>query len=74
MEYLLTIASNETDGGSRGRWLAEEERDLWKQGNYAELKATQYAAELMLGDKGNLNYFICRQCDHWPIRAVFQCS
>ena len=73
MEYLLTIASTELDGGTWGRWLAEEDRHVWGA-SYEERNAVQCAAGLMLGDMGNINFFICRKCAGWPIASVFQCS
>jgi len=73
MQYFLTIASAEFDGGSWGRWLAEEDRHVWG-GGYDVRKPVQCAANIMLGDMGNLNFFICRRCEGWPISAVFQCS
>ena len=73
MEYLLTVASAEFDGGTWGRWLAEEERHVWGA-SYEVRNAVQGAAGLMLGDMGNINFFICHKCDGWPIASVFQCS
>lgn len=73
MEYLLTIASAEFDGGSWGRWLAQEDQRVWGA-SYEKRKAVQFPANLMLGDMGNMNLFICRQCHDWPIASVLQCS
>jgi hypothetical protein len=73
MDYLLTIASAEFNGGTWGRWLAQEERHVWG-GNYDKRAAVQCAPQISLGDMGNLNYFVCRKCDGWPMTAVFQCS
>ncbi len=73
MEYLLTVASAEFDGGTWNRWLAQEERHVWEAG-YEVRTAVQCAANIMLGDMGNLNYFICRRCEGWPITGIFQCS
>jgi hypothetical protein len=73
MEYLLTIASAEFDGGTWGRWLAEEERHVWG-GAYKQRRQVQCAPGFTFGDLGDLNYFICRQCEDWPIACVFQCS
>ena len=72
MEYLLTIASAEFDGGTWHRWLAEEERNVWG-GPYKARWAVQCAPDIMLGDMGSMNVFICRKCDGWPTESVCQC-
>jgi hypothetical protein len=74
MEYLLTIASDECDGGTWGRWCPEEERHVWTGNDYGARALAASPTELLLGDAGNLNYFVCRQCEGWPIASVFQCS
>lgn len=73
MEYLLTVDSAECDGGTWKRWLPQEDRHVWTA-DYAIRTRIQCAAKLMLGDMGNINYFICRQCPGWPMEGVFQCS
>ncbi len=73
MEYLLTVESAEYDGGTWKRWLPQEDRHVWTA-RYAIRTQVQRAAKLMLGDMGNINYFICRQCPGWPMEGVFQCS
>ncbi|HXY33388.1 MAG TPA: DUF1963 domain-containing protein [Planctomycetaceae bacterium] len=73
MEYLLTVSSAEFDGGNWKRWLPDEERHV-STANYATRKRVQRAANLMLGDMGNINYFICRKCTGCPIEGIFQCS
>lgn len=73
MDYLLTVASAEFDGGTWGRWLAEEESHVWGA-DYEVRNAVQRAANIMLGDMGILNYFVCRKCNDWPISSVLQCS
>lgn len=72
MEYLLTISSAEFDGGTWQRWLAQEDRHVWG-GPYEERCAAQCAPDIMLGDMGSMNVFICRTCDGWPIHSVCQC-
>jgi len=74
MEYLLTVASSECDGGTWGRWLPEEERHVWAGDDFEARDRVASGAQLLLGDDGNLNYFVCRNCPDWPIAAVFQCS
>jgi hypothetical protein len=74
MEYLLTIASSECDGGTWGRWLPEEERHVWSGDDYDQRDLVASPTELLLGDDGNLTYFVCRRCEEWPIEAVFHCS
>lgn len=73
MEYLLTISSAEFDGGTWPRWLPEDERDVWSA-SYEERHKVQCALGLMIGDMGNINYFICRHCQDWPVASVVQCS
>jgi hypothetical protein len=73
MDYLLTVASTEFDGGSWWRWLAEEDGHVW-EADYELRTTVQRAAGLMLGDMGNMNLFICYRCPEWPVAPVFQCS
>ena len=72
-EYLLTISSREFDSGTHPRWAASDAKDIWQK-PYEERTAIQSAPDLMLGDAGNINFFICRCCPDWPIYSVFQCS
>lgn len=72
MDYLLTISSDEFDGGTGVRWLPEEDRDVWNSG-HTTIDSIRSAADLMLGDAGNLNYFVCRKCSDWPNTSLFQC-
>ena len=74
MEYLLTIAGDECDGGTWGRWLPEEDRHVWLGDDFDERGLILSPTEMLLGDGGNLNYFVCRKCEDWPLAAVFQCS
>lgn len=74
MEYLLTVDSEECDGGTWGRWLPQEDRHLWGgEDHHARLGAIQ-PTELGFGDCGNIHYFVCRSCEGWPVATVFQCS
>ena len=73
MDYLLTLSSMEFDGGTWGRWLAEEDRQVWgKDVPYAVRQTVQSGANLL--DSGNLTFFICRKCEGWPIISIFQCD
>ena len=73
MQHLLTIASAEFDGGSHYRWCPIEEEHLWKS-SYEARAAAQFAAGLMLGDMGSLYLFVCRRCQPWSLKPIFQCS
>lgn len=74
MEFLLTIASVECDGGTWRRWVPDEDRHVWTGDDYDARDLAASPADLLLGDAGNLNYFVCRNCEDWPIESVFQCS
>jgi hypothetical protein len=73
MDFFLQIDSAEFDGGTWGRWLTVEEKEVWGA-EYAIRNAVQRAAGLMLGDMGAIFFFICRQCPDHPVRTTFQCS
>jgi hypothetical protein len=73
MDYLLTIASAEFDGGTYERWLPKSERRVWNA-KYEVRNRVQRAAGLMLGDMGNINVFVCKRCAPWKHDWVFQCS
>ena len=73
MEHLLTVASAEFDGGTWWRWLPQEERSVGAA-PFQVRRPVQMAADLMLGDMGNLYVFVCRACDALPTQAAFQCS
>jgi hypothetical protein len=74
MEYLLTLDSGECNGGSWGRWLPQEDRHLWAGNDPDERLRAIQPTEMLLGDGGNIHYFICRSCESWPVSTVFQCS
>jgi hypothetical protein len=74
MEYLLTVDSKECDGGTWARWLPEEERHVWTGNDIDERFRVTAPTDLLLGDCGNIHYFICRSCKDWPVSTVFQCS
>lgn len=73
MDYLLTIDSAEFDGGTYERWLPEAEERVWSA-PYEVRNLVQCGAGLMLGDMGQINVFVCRACDPWEHRWIFQCS
>jgi hypothetical protein len=73
MQYLLTVSSAEWDGGNWNRWLPAEDRHV-RSARYDIRIRVQCAANLMLGDMGNINYFICRNCPGCSIEGIFQCS
>ena len=69
MEHLLTVADSEFDGGTWQRWLAQEERGVWN-GPPEERFRVQWAGNFTHGSY----IFICRNCEGWPVRAIFQCD
>ncbi len=84
MEHLLTIASVEWDGIRDARWMPVEEQTIlasfpgrWEDWD-EEQKAIQGAlwgpTGLMLGDAGQMQLFVCRQCGRWPIVPNIECS
>jgi hypothetical protein len=77
MDHLLTIASAEWHGGDWMRWRAAEEQalyeHLWSAGD-PDAESLHRPAGLMLGDVGKIYIFICRRCETWPSKSVFQCS
>jgi hypothetical protein len=73
MSYVLTVDSNEFDGGTVDRWLSVEEREFWSA-PYEKRIQVQSAVGIMLGDMGEMNLFACMQCSPWRYKAVFQCS
>jgi len=69
MEHLLSISSLETAIGEEGnRWIPQEERNL----PYGERYNIHYCTNLMFGDGGILYVFVCRRCEDWPIKLVWQ--
>jgi uncharacterized protein YwqG len=67
LEYLLTIASRECDEATCLRWLPKEDREHWDE-------SVTGAANLMLADMGNVNIFINRQHEDYPVIGILQCS
>jgi hypothetical protein len=69
MEHLLTLTDCEIDAGTWPRWLALEDRELYKdRAFYGELAN---APSWSLGG-GSMYYFVCRHCENWPVKAVYQ--
>jgi hypothetical protein len=69
MEHLLTLTDMDVDGGSWPRWLPMEDRQLWKDPwKHAEIVN---APDWYLGG-GSMYYLVCRHCDDWPVKPVFQ--
>ena len=70
MDHLLTISDTEFDGGTWQRWLPVEEEGVWHGPTTARF-AAQEAAGLHFG-MGSIYVFMCRSCESWPIRQVYQ--
>jgi hypothetical protein len=71
MEHLLSISSLETVWGNpEGRWIPIEEKFLSESERYA----LHYGTNLMFGDGGIVYMFICRSCQEWPIKFIWQCG
>jgi hypothetical protein len=73
MIHLLTIASTEFDGASHYRWCPEEDASCWTA-DYDIRNAVQSASKLMLGDMGSIYFFVCTNCEGWPVQTVMQGS
>lgn len=74
MEHLLTLAASEYDTGNHRRWCPEEDREVWgltERSRETKRRASRDAANLD-GLAGNLLLFICRNCDGWPVKSVYQ--
>jgi hypothetical protein len=71
MEHLLSISSLETVlGNPTQRWIPLEEKHLSEDERYG----LHYGTKLMFGDGGIVYIFICRSCEAWPIKFVWQCG
>jgi hypothetical protein len=69
MEHLLTLTDCEVDAGTWIRWLPLEDRELYKDRTfYSELVN---APNWSLGG-GSMYYFVCRHCENWPVKVVYQ--
>jgi uncharacterized protein (TIGR02996 family) len=73
MELLVMFSSWEFDGGTWGRWVPIEERDVL-DANSGQREVVHSAAGWMFGDAGNMYVFSCRSCESRPIRYLMQCS
>jgi hypothetical protein len=67
MDHLLTVASVESDGESRRRWMPLEEVE------YAGGRGSN-ATELCIGDNGGMYLFVCTSCPNMPHQYRFDCS
>jgi hypothetical protein len=71
MEHLISISSLETVlGNPAQRWIPIEEKHLSEDERYG----LHYGTRLMFGDGGIVYVFICRSCEDWPIKFVWQCG
>ena len=73
MEHLLTLSTAEFDAATRHRWCPKADGDVW-EADYDERMQVQCPAGWMLGDMGAVFFFVCRDCEGWPVKSVFQCS
>jgi hypothetical protein len=71
-KYMLTIDSAEFDGGTYKRWLPLEERHVWTA-DFETRMAVQCAPGIMLGDMGEMNLFVCKNCTPWKLHYRVQC-
>ncbi len=84
MEHLLTVASVEWNGVRDRRWTPSEEQEVfaafpggfdeWEEWHKAIFGALWNPTGLTLGDAGQMQLFVCRRCDRWPIVANIECS
>lgn len=66
MEHLLTLTDSEIGAD---RWLPLEDRELCKDiSSYREL---YNPPDWSLGG-GSMYYFVCHNCEDWPVKAVYQ--
>lgn len=71
MKHILSISSLETVWGNPAqRWIPVEEKHLSEDERYR----LHYGTKLMFGDGGIVYIFICRSCEDWPIKFVWQCG
>jgi len=69
--YLLTIASAEFNAANWQRWLPAAEQDIC-QVNAQRRADIQSAADVLLGEAGNLHCFICSHCADTPVTTLLQ--
>lgn len=75
MDHLLTLTDSECDGGTFKRWLPIEDRHVWDVRTAADGERRDLAISAIGLDHfvaGSLYVFVCRKCDGWPIRTVYQ--
>jgi uncharacterized protein YwqG len=72
MEHLLTFASDEFDGASYLRWLPIEDTFAYQTKDHMARRKISTPADWCIGDCGKVYVFVCRACEYWPIKSVFQ--
>jgi uncharacterized protein YwqG len=72
MEHLLTLTDCEFDAGTHHRWCPSEDKRIWKRNDDNRTEAIVNPLGLD-GFAGGCQYlFICRSCENWPIKSVYQ--
>jgi hypothetical protein len=69
MEHLLTLTDTEVGIATWRRWLPLEDHEKWHDRKLAD--EILDALGLYLGS-GSMYYFICRHCESWPMKAIYQ--
>ena len=74
MQHLLTVASLEDFRSPR--WCPVEDRPKAAacKGDYEKLLNLSHQLGLDFGDGGDVYFFLCRQCKHWPWKVRYQCG
>jgi hypothetical protein len=68
--------SDQTKVGGYVDWIQSPEVPQCACGARMEHMLTVSSGDstLCVGDLGSVYFFICRQCEAWPVKAVFQCT
>jgi hypothetical protein len=69
MEHLLTLSDTEFDQATWERWCPIEDGDPWQRDHDERLLIQ---APAFAGLNGNQILFVCRECEEYPVSAVFQ--
>lgn len=69
MDYLLTVAGEEWDGGNWPRWMPLEERGV-RDGSARAERGYCAASGLRFGNGLAVHLFACRRCDGWPVKII----
>jgi hypothetical protein len=77
IEHLLTLTDYEFDAGTHYRWCPVEDKELWqsiqrKSAYDNRIEEIGQAPGFRGFGAGYQYIFICRSCDDWPIKSVFQ--